>query len=35
MIEIKNLYKNYGDKKAVVDVSFNIEQGEITGFFGA
>jgi ABC-2 type transport system ATP-binding protein len=34
MIEIKNLYKNYGDKKAVVDVSFNIEQGEITGFLG-
>ncbi|NLN55114.1 MAG: ATP-binding cassette domain-containing protein [Clostridiales bacterium] len=34
MIQIINLYKNYGDKKAVIDVSFNIESGEIMGFLG-
>ncbi|MDD4124867.1 MAG: ATP-binding cassette domain-containing protein [Eubacteriales bacterium] len=34
MVEIKNLCKNFGDKKAVIDVSFNIEEGEIVGFLG-
>ena len=34
MVEIKNLCKNFGDKKAVIDVSFNIEEGEIMGFLG-
>ena len=34
MIEIKNLTKAYGAKKAVDDVSFNVEKGEILGFLG-
>ncbi len=34
MIEINNLCKNFGDKKAVIDVSFNVEEGEIMGFLG-
>ena len=34
MIEVKNLTKHYGDKKAVDDISFSIEEGEILGFLG-
>ena len=34
MIEIKNLTKSYGDKKAVDDVSFNVNDGEIFAFIG-
>ena len=34
MIEVKNLYKRYGDNTAVKDVSFSIEKGEIVGFLG-
>ncbi len=34
MIEIKNLKKYYGDKKAVDDISFNVEDGEIFAFIG-
>lgn len=34
MIEIRNLCKNFGDKKAVVDVSFDVMAGEIMGFLG-
>ncbi len=34
MIEIKNLVKYYGDKKAVDNVSFTVEQGEVLGFLG-
>ncbi len=34
MIEIKNLTKRYGDKLAVNDVSFTINEGEILGFLG-
>ncbi len=34
MIEVKNLVKHYGDRKAVNDISFNIKKGEIVGFLG-
>ena len=34
MIELKNVYKNYGMTQALVDVSFSIEKGEIIGFVG-
>ena len=33
-IEVKNYTKSYGDKKAVDQVSFTIEEGSITGFIG-
>jgi len=34
MIEVKNLTKNYGNKKAVDNVSFTVNKGEILGFLG-
>lgn len=34
MIEIKNLTKHYGEIKAVQDVSFTVNKGEILGFLG-
>ncbi len=34
MIEVKNIVKQYGDKKAVNDISFRIDSGEIVGFLG-
>lgn len=34
MIEVRNLTKVYGKKKAVDDLSFTIEDGEIFGFLG-
>ncbi len=34
MIEIKELCKSYGDKKAVNSVSFNVNKGEILGLLG-
>lgn len=34
MIEVKNLTKHYGDKKAVNDISFTVQDGEILGFLG-
>ncbi len=34
MIEIKNVTKKYGDKLAVDNVSFNVEDGEIFAFIG-
>lgn len=34
MIEVKNLTKKYGGHKALNDVSFTIEKGEILGFLG-
>jgi len=33
-IETKSLTKIYGDLKAVDDISFNVEEGEIFGFLG-
>jgi ABC-2 type transport system ATP-binding protein len=34
MLQIENLYKNYGKFNAVDDLSLNIEEGEIFGFVG-
>lgn len=34
MIEINNLCKVFGDKRAVDDVTFRVEEGEIMGFLG-
>lgn len=34
MIEVRNLVKNYGDVKAVRDISFTMKSGEILGFLG-
>ena len=34
MIEVKNLVKHYGDKAAVNDISFTVNDGEILGFLG-
>ncbi|MDP4093147.1 MAG: ABC transporter ATP-binding protein [Bacillota bacterium] len=34
VIEIKNLTKNYGKSRGIIDVSFNVEEGEIFGFIG-
>ncbi len=34
MIEIQNLTKSYGQIKAVDDISFRVEKGEILGFLG-
>jgi ABC-2 type transport system ATP-binding protein len=33
-IEVKNLLKEYGEQKAVNNISFKVEQGEIVGFLG-
>ena len=34
MIELKEVCKNYGLTKALIDVSFKVEKGEIIGFVG-
>lgn len=34
MLQIKNLTKAYGEKKAVDDISLHIQKGEIYGFIG-
>ena len=34
MIEVKNLTKSYGSKKAVDNISFTVNDGEILGFLG-
>ncbi len=34
MIEVKNLVKTYGDKRAVAGISFRANDGEILGFLG-
>ena len=34
MIEIKNVTKKYGDKNAISNISFNINDGEIFAFIG-
>lgn len=33
-IEVKNLFKYYGDQTAVKDISFKVNSGEIVGFLG-
>jgi len=33
-IEVKNLFKYYGEQAAVKDISFNVKDGEIVGFLG-
>lgn len=35
MIEVKNLVKKYGQNKAVDDISFTVNDGEILGFLGS
>src|SRR3982751_6665681 len=34
MIEVSHLVKSYRDRKAVNDVTFKVEKGEILGFLG-
>ncbi|MBQ8229761.1 MAG: ABC transporter ATP-binding protein [Clostridia bacterium] len=34
VIEIKNLYKSYGEIKAVQDISFQVKKGELFAFLG-
>ena len=34
IIEIRNLTKNYGKSRGIIDVSFNVEQCEVFGFIG-
>lgn len=34
MIEVKNLVKRYGNKKALNDISFTVKEGEVLGFLG-
>jgi ABC-2 type transport system ATP-binding protein len=34
VIEARNLTKDYGDKRAVDDLTFNVEPGIVTGFLG-
>lgn len=34
IIEIKNLTKSYGKARGIIDVSFNVAEGEIFGFIG-
>lgn len=34
MIEVKNLTKRYGDIKAIDDISFTVDTGEVLGFLG-
>jgi ABC-2 type transport system ATP-binding protein len=34
VIEVKGLYKSYGTKTALEDVSFSVEEGEIVGLLG-
>jgi ABC-2 type transport system ATP-binding protein len=33
-IQVENVYKSYGDVKALIDVSFNVNKGEIFGLLG-
>ena len=34
MIEVSHLVKSYGNKRAVDDLSFHVEKGQIYGFLG-
>ncbi|MGZ3663836.1 MAG: ABC transporter ATP-binding protein [Ktedonobacterales bacterium] len=34
IIEVERLTKNYGSKRGIIDVSFQVEEGEVFGFLG-
>src|ERR671923_812694 len=34
IIEVENLTKSYGRKRGIVDVSFDVAEGEVFGFLG-
>jgi len=34
VVNVENLHVKFGDKKIIHDVSFNVNEGEIIGFFG-
>jgi len=34
VVKVENLKVRFGDKKIIHDVSFNVNEGEIIGFFG-
>lgn len=34
LVEVDHVTKRYGDKLAVDDLSFSIDQGEVVGFLG-
>jgi ABC-2 type transport system ATP-binding protein len=34
IIEVENLTKRYGSKRGIIDVSFQVEEGEVFGFLG-
>ena len=34
IIEVENLAKRYGSKRGIIDVSFQVEEGEVFGFLG-
>ena len=34
MIEVENLTKSYGSRRGILDVSFQVEEGEVVGFLG-
>lgn len=34
MIEVSNLSKNYGERRAISDLNFKIEKGDVVGFLG-
>jgi ABC-2 type transport system ATP-binding protein len=34
VIEVDKLTKNYGSKRGIADVSFQVEEGEVFGFLG-
>src|SRR5438045_7391678 len=34
MIQVSSLYKTYGPKVAISDVTFDVKEGEILGFLG-
>ena len=34
IIEIKNMTKDYGDKRGIFDIDISIEKGEVFGFVG-
>ncbi len=34
IVEVENLTKSYGSKRGIIDVSFQVEEGEVFGFLG-